>query len=307
MSGRIDLRLGIAQPDIELDDLRTVAVSIRPTYRKPRNGWPSAAIPRNHRLDDLPHDAGARAPRRRADSARTRPCRPYSARGHRRRSACDPAPSRSGRPARRRDTTKNDTSGPVRHSSMTSRSPAAPNLRSAIAAIDGRFGGRPVVGDDDALAGRQAVGLEDDRPAEFAGADDAQAPRSSDSQVRKRAVGTPWRAMNAFANALLDSSRAAAAVGPKIGRPAAHEPIDDAEAQGSSGPTTVKSMLLALQRARAGAAGRRDRRERFAPGAQYRDFPARRRARRRRVRRPGGRRGRARGRRHRSPELALSK
>ena len=126
---------------------------------------------------------------------------------------------------------KNDTSGPRRHSSITRRSPAAPNLRSRIASATARFGRCAIVGDDDALARGEAVGLQHDRLAELAAAARRASASSSDSHVRKRAVGTPCRAMNAFANALLDSSRAAAAVGPKIRRPSAREAVGNAEAE----------------------------------------------------------------------------
>ena len=54
-------------------------VSISPTYRKPRNGCPSAAMPGDDRLDDLAHDARVqrvvdqRARRERAHPAGVRP------------------------------------------------------------------------------------------------------------------------------------------------------------------------------------------------------------------------------------------
>ena len=48
--------------------------------------------------------------------------------------------------------------------------------------------------------------------------------------------------MNAFANALLDSSRAAAAVGPNSSRPSAAKRSATPRLSGSSGPTTVKSI-----------------------------------------------------------------
>ena len=60
---------------------------------------------------------------------------------------------------------------------------------------------------------------------------------SSDVHVSKRAVGTQWRCMNAFANALLVSRRAAAAVGPNTRSPAAANRSATPCASGSSGPT----------------------------------------------------------------------
>ena len=121
---------------------------------------------------------------------------------------------------------------------------------------DGRFGLGAIVGDDDALAGGQAVGLQDDRESELAAIGRTRAPRRAMSQVRKRAVGTPCRAMNAFANALLDSRRAAAAVGPKSSRSGRGESIGDAEAQRQLRTDDGEVDLLALgERERA----RRDR------------------------------------------------
>ena len=70
---------------------------------------------------------------------------------------------------------KNDTSGPSRHSSITSRAPAAPNCRSSIAARIAASGFAAIGRDDDALAGREAVGLDHDRKAELAAASTARA------------------------------------------------------------------------------------------------------------------------------------
>ena len=95
-----------------------------------------------------------------AGSARRRPCRRCSVPGRRRRSACDPGPIRRGMARRPSLIAKNETSGPVRHSSSTSRSPAAPNCRSSIAAATAALRRRPVGGDDDPLAGGESVGLD---------------------------------------------------------------------------------------------------------------------------------------------------
>ena len=73
------------------------AVSIRPTYRKPRNGCALGRHPGEHRPHDLVASLGARRPASRAGSARTRPCRRCSDPGRRRRCACDPARSRAAR------------------------------------------------------------------------------------------------------------------------------------------------------------------------------------------------------------------
>ena len=135
---------------------------------------------------------------------------------------------------------KKDTSGPDRHSSTTRRSPAAPNRRSLIAATTAAS----------ALAWSSAITtpLPAARPSAFRttgkpySADRTTArPSSTDSQIRKRAVGTACLAMNALANALLDSSRAADWLGPNSGRPAAMNRSATPRLRGSSGPTTVRS------------------------------------------------------------------
>ena len=62
--------------------------------------------------------------------------------------------------------TKNETSGPVRHSSITSLDPAAPNWPSSIAARTARSASCAILGHHDALACGKTVGLDDDREAE---------------------------------------------------------------------------------------------------------------------------------------------
>ena len=76
-----------------------------------------------------------------------------------------------------------------------------------------------VVGDDDALAGGESVVLDDVGRAEGRRAR-RRLPRAS-VQTWAIAVGTPAAAMTSLANALLPSSWAAAADGPKTGKPAA--------------------------------------------------------------------------------------
>ncbi len=67
---------------------------------------------------------------------------------------------------------------------------------------DGRLGGGGIGGDDDALAAGQAVGLDDDRQAQFARRARRRAPRRDESQIRARAVGTPARAMSVLREGL---------------------------------------------------------------------------------------------------------
>ena len=169
-----DLRFGIAEPHVELDHLRTVGGQHQADVQKAAKRMPFGRHPGDDRLDDLAHDArlergvDERARRKRAHAAGVR------ARGRRRRCACDPAPMPIGTARAPSQTTKNDTSGPVRHSSMTSRSPAAPNRRSRHRRGDGRLGGRAILGDDDALAGGETVGFQHDRKSELAGPHDAE-------------------------------------------------------------------------------------------------------------------------------------
>ena len=87
--------------------------------------------------------------------------------------ACDPAPCRAATARRPSQSAKNDTSGPLRHSSSTTRAPAAPNWRSSIAARIAASAVFAIGRDDNALAGREAVGLDDDRQAELAARDTA--------------------------------------------------------------------------------------------------------------------------------------
>ena len=99
---------------------------------------------------------------------------------------------------------------------------------------DGRFGLGGGVGQHHALAGRQAVGLHDERPSQRPARATSSACPSS-SAITNLAVGTPWRAMNAFAQALLVSSRAAASEGPTIGRPAASKASTTPKDEGKLG------------------------------------------------------------------------
>ena len=67
---------------------------------------------------------------------------------------------------------------------------------------------------------------------------------SGEVAVRNAAVGTPWRAMNSFANALLASSRAAALRGPTIGNPFASNRSTIPAASGASGPSPRGARLV---------------------------------------------------------------
>ena len=115
-------------------------------------------------------------------------------------------------------------------------------------------------GDDDALAGGQAVGLEHDRVAldRRHPVLDGRRPRATS------AVGTPAASMISLANALEPSSRAAARVGPE-GRRCPRRPSASTRpaTSGASGPTTTRSTP-SLARGRDQPGRRRRRRRRAA-------------------------------------------
>ena len=118
---RHDLRLGIAEADVELDHLGTVRGQHESDVKESAERIPSAAIPRNHRVDDLAHhpivkrgiDERARRERSHAAGVRTTIVVEDSLVILRRTDRKCPAAVA---------TTKNETSGPLRHSSITSRS-----------------------------------------------------------------------------------------------------------------------------------------------------------------------------------------
>ena len=68
---------------------------------------------------------------------------------------------------------------------------------------------------------------------------------SGSSNDHDRAVGTPWRAITALANAFEPSRRAPEAVGPKARIPLALSASTAPATRGSSGPTTTRSTTSA--------------------------------------------------------------
>ena len=118
------------------------------------------------------------------------------------------------------------------------RSPASPKRRSTISRDD-RVSRSAVVGDHDALAGGEAIGLQHQRIPESP-ARSTPARRSRGRTRGSARSGTRWRAMKSLANALLDSSarppasvRRWAAIGG--------EHVDDSPTERQLGPTTVRS------------------------------------------------------------------
>ena len=102
--------------------------------------------------------------------------------------------------------------------------------------LDGR---RPVVGDDDALAGGQTVVLDHIRRA-AAGQRVVDLGRRSVT-LTAAAVGTPAAAITSLAKAFDPSIRAAAAFGPKTAMPARRSSSAAPLTSGTSGPTTTRS------------------------------------------------------------------
>ena len=130
-----DLRFGIAEAHVELDHLRARAREHQAAVEEAAIRVALGAHAGDDGRDDLVEDpalergVAQRARRERAHPTGVRP------RDRRRRRACDPAPSRAAPRARRRSARRYDSSGPVRHSSITSRAPASPNRRSRIIAV----------------------------------------------------------------------------------------------------------------------------------------------------------------------------
>ena len=77
----------------------------------------------------------------------------------------------------------------------------------------------------------------------------AAIPAATSVTVWDRAVGTPAAAMTSLAKALLPSSRAAAADGPKARTPMARRASQMPATSGAAGPPTPKSARSAAARA----------------------------------------------------------
>ena len=137
-------------------------------------------------------------------------------------------------------------SSPTRHSSMTSSAPAAPSAPPSMASI-GRLGLGDARRDDDALAGGEAVGLDDDRRAPLAhiGLGGVR-PRGS---ARRRRSGCRTRAQSSLVKAFEPSSCAAARRGPNALMPAAARSSTRPATSGASGPTTTRPIASARQKA----------------------------------------------------------
>ena len=223
-------------------------------------------------------DPRARRPASAAGSARTRPCRRCSGRGRRRRCACDPAPTtcgtkraavgrgRSTTPPARRETLR------ARRGRRRRRTGGRPSPRRTVASAR-----RAILGDHDALAGRQAVGLDDEREAR------AHRARSTsqrllrgraDPEARRRHP-VPRHEVLRERLARLERGGRPRRTDDRRGRPRRTGPTTP-RLSGSSGPTTVRSTpsRSAMASRAAGSARRppgctgRCGRCRDCPGAQ---------------------------------------
>ena len=103
----------------------------------------------------------------------------------------------------------------------------------ASASVDAR-------GDDDALAGGEAVRLDDDRRAPLA--HDRPLRRPASREAAKAAVGMPNSAQSSLVKAFEPSSCAAARRGPKALMPAAARSSTRPATSGASGPTTTRPI-----------------------------------------------------------------
>ena len=130
----------------------------------------------------------------------------------------------------------------------------SPKRRSTRNASSAARASRLVGGDDHALAGGEPVGLEHDRVA----LDRRHARLDGRRRPSGRAVGTPAASITSLANALVPSSRAAAALGPKRAMPGLGERVDEAGDQRRLRPDD--RQVDALARAPPRRAPRRRRR-----------------------------------------------
>ena len=212
-------------------------------------------------------DLGAR---RTTGPARRRPSRRCSAPRRRRAVACSRRPRRAAPPHSSLTSAKTETSRPTRRSSSRIR---APGRRPAEQVADGRLGRLVRVRDDDALAGRQPVGLDDRWPRRSAGR--GPAPPPGRRRLRRLGGRDPGPAQLLLGEGLArlePSGRAATArrPGPMPARRASATPA----ASGASGPDHDQVVSLAAPRAGRrrldrGSAGRapsrRPRRSRRCP------------------------------------------
>ena len=141
---------------------------------------------------------------------------------------------------------KTEISSPERNSSITTSAPAAPRILSSMMAVMAACGLVQRLGDHHALAGGQAVGLDDDRRAHFL-----------DIIMRGVGIGEGFpgggrdiRGVGDFlGEALAPSNCAAAAVGPQQAMPAAAQASARPATSGASGPGITRSILFATAKA----------------------------------------------------------
>ena len=170
------------------------AVSIRPQYSTPAKGVPSLRMPASTGSTTVRITRSTRAASTSGlgASAPIPPVLgPSSLSKARLWSCADPI----GRPRVPSHNAKNDTSGPTRHSSMTTVLPAAPKVPCRMAASTAARASSTVVATVTPLPAASPSALTTTGAPNAATAASAW---SAVSQMRARAVGTPWRSMNAL-------------------------------------------------------------------------------------------------------------
>ena len=176
ISGRMTCVSGSPSRTLNSITFGPAVVSIRPTNRKPRNGWPSAAMPAITGFDDLAHDPRLergihqRARRERAHAAGVRPAVVVEdALVILRRADRDGARAVADREERhfRPD------------QAFFDHEPIAGGAEFPLAhgVGDRALGGGTILGDHHALAGRQSVGLQHHRAARTRRGAPTRAPR----------------------------------------------------------------------------------------------------------------------------------
>ena len=162
--GQHDLRLGVAEPHVVLDDLRAVGREHEPRVEHAAVVDVAQRVATRQRgLDDARRcTASTTSPDRRTAPASTRPCRRCSGPDRRRRRACSPARARAARPVRRRRRHSSESSGPTRPSSITTRRSRVAERRAGELLRARRRRPRRVDSvTKHALAGGETVGLHD--------------------------------------------------------------------------------------------------------------------------------------------------
>ena len=148
--------------------------------------------------------------------------------------------------------TKNETSGPVRHSSITRRSPAAPKRPSVIAAVDGVSASTQILRDDDAFTCRETIGLQARREIRTRRSNDMRAHRRAVARLEPRGRHVVPRHERLREGLARFEAGGAPRWDRRGARPSAANRSATPRLSGSSGPTTVKSTCSRRAEVQAG-------------------------------------------------------